>query len=446
MSLVNLGESAKEKERDKNESKPEPGRRKSARLSSKMQQTSTPTGGGGEQRKTASSGKKQKEPRSAGKKRSRQTSESSMDDGNEEVKVKIEAVDDTGQETVNKDGMEGETELQNENETTPVMKKQSKRGRKSQTAEEKAVKQSKTSKPQAPNSGGRVLRTRQKGMAGSKDKSQPKKIKLEEPSREPLTSESQHQQSDSLETSEDKQPREESKETKCDEASSEGKRILRKRKQASSATASAGSGSKGVATSKNNTSSESASSESVSKSTPTRQSKRLKVASIVETESVDKTSKPAVEEGSEELIIRVPSSVSKVNELLTNGESTREATGDKTEMASKPNDKEPMPIESTPGTSKDNSGVSGGQPGGTGGQEDSPPTAHPLDESSNKADPQGSSSNAQSSNNAAAAGSDEENKTAGEKDKVELPKKIDSSDLPPMIKIRAGMLFIYPIH
>ena len=402
-------------------------------------------GGGGEQRKTASSGKKQKEPRSAGKKRSRQTSESSMDDGNEEMKVKIEAVDDTGQETVNKDGMEGETELQNENETTPVMKKQSKRGRKSQTAEEKAVKQSKTSKPQAPNSGGRVLRTRQKGMAGSKDKSQPKKIKLEEPSREPLTSESQQQQSDSLETSEDKQPQEESEETKCDEASSEGKRVLRKRKQASSATASAGSGSKGVA-SKNNTSSESASSESVSKSTPTRQSKRLKVASKAETESVDKTSKPAMEEGSEELIIRVPSSVSKVNELLANGESTREATGDKTEVASKPNDKEPMPIESTPGTSKDSNDVgdvSGGQPGGTGDQEEAPPTTCQPDESSSKADPQGSSSNAQSSNNAA-AGSNEENKTAGEKDKVELPKKIDSSDLPPMIKIRAGMLFTYP--
>ena len=459
--LQTLDARPKEGDGAKSESKPEPGRRKSARLSSKIQQASTPTGGG-DQRKTASSGKKQKEPRSAGKKRSRQTSDSSLDDGNEEAKVKIEAVDDAGQDAVSKGGMEGETELQGEigdNEAAPVVKKQSKGGRKSQTAAtitsgEKATKQSKASKPQAPNSGGRVLRTRQKGMAGSKDKSQLKKIKLEESSEEFLASESQQQQFSSMESSEDKQPQQESEEMKHDEftGSSESKRILRKRKQTSGAAASAGSSSKRATTSKNNAPESTSSAESSSKSMPTRQSKRLKVTSKAESESVDETGKPTTDEGTEELIIRVPTSVTKLNGSAADEESTSEAVGDKTEMT---NDKEPTSKKSTPGTSTDSNDISGDQigtssrqSGDTGGQEEAPPTTSPPDQSPSKADPQPSSSSSSSTAAAAAAaGEGERSKTEGEKDKVEPPKKIDSSDLPPMIKIRAGRFgFCVCIH
>jgi hypothetical protein len=379
-----------------------------------------------------------------------------MDEGNEEleVSVKMEMVDDTGLDAASKDGMEGATELQGEtgdNEVTPVVKKQSKRGRKSRTPGEKATKQSKASKPQAPNSGGRVLRTRQKGVAGSKDKSQPKKIKLEEPSDESHASESQQQQSSHVETSEDKQ---ESEEAKHDgEASSESKRVLRKRKQPSGAktSAAADSSSNRTATSKSNNAPEStgSSADPSSKSTPTRQSKRLKVASKPESESMDETGKPttATEEGSEELIIRVPTSVTMVNDSVADKKSTSEAGGDKTEV---PNDEESVSKKSTPSTSTDSNDAggdqmivgssSGGQSGDTGGQEETPPTTRPLDESSSKADPQPSSSS--SSSTSTAGDGDGGKQIEGEKDKVEPPKKIDRSDLPPMIKIRAGMFIV----
>ena len=158
---------------------------------------------------------------------------------------------------------------------------------------------------------------------------------------------------------------------------------------------------------------------------------------------MDETGKPTTDEGSEELIIRVPTSVTKVNGSIADKESTSEAVGDKTEM---PNDKESTLIKSTPSTSTDSSdvsgdqiGSSGGQSGDIGGQEEAPPTTCPPDQSSHKADLQPSSS----SSSSATAGDGEENKTEGEKDKVELPKKIDSSDLPPMIKIRAGEAGMY---
>ena len=372
---------------------------------------------------------------STGKKRSRPTSDSSVEDGNEELKIKIETVD---QEMA---VMEGEPDLQSEaedNSTTPVVKKQSKGGRKSQAgataSEEKTVKQSKASKAQAPSSGGRGLRSRQRGVAGSKDKSLPKKMKLEQ-SGESLTSESQQQSS--VETNEEEQPQQMSGENTHVEDSSDNKRVLRKRKQTSNA-ANAESSSKCGATGKNNAS-ESANLESSSKSTPTRQSKRLKVASNddkSESETVDSTTMPTTDESGkkcEELIIRVPTSVTKVNvesESLASGESINEATSDKPEMTAKPNEKEPASLKST---AKGDVDINGGQ---TGGQEAPPTTGQPNDQSSSKADPQPSSSNVQSSSS---IGGDEGNKKTDEKDKVELPKKIDSSDLPPMIKIRAGM-------
>ena len=500
--MHDLDESAKESEAVKGDSKPESGRRKSARLSSKIQTASTPSGDRGDQHKVGSGKKAQ----SAGKKRNRQTSNSSLEeDRNKDVNVKMEhTADGSNQEMVGNDEGEGGRGAQNkagdDESATPVVKKQSTGGGKGLSSdaatEEKTAKQS---KPRASNSGGRVPRSRR-----SRGKSQPKKIKLESSEESsPSESQQQHQQQERqycAEASQDKQPEQATAETGQENTTSDGKRVLRKRKQTTTAVASS---SKQATTSKSGAS-ESPSSESVPNSTPARQSKRLKVESDAtgqESEPpLDQTRECTTSEGSKscgELIVGISTSVAMVgmeeegSSSVDRGSANYANTNDKTEELSKLDDKEPSSSMAMSCTSKDDSNVSGGRTDGTssqmdsdggqtggqtdgtssqmdgdggqtggqtdgtssqmdgsggqtGGQDDTPPTSGQPEQSPSTAD---SSLNVQSSTSSAVGtaifgGDVVGDETTEEKESVEAPKKIDSSDLPPMIKVRTGMLYM----
>lgn len=432
-SVYSSGECVEKKQKVKAEPKKETGRRKSARLS-QLQKASSP-----EDRKIP--GEMGKEPSSTQKKRNRQTSASSTkEEGRDEVVVAAD------QEETNVSVAEEETaQLQCETAgpvSASVVEKSS------QVSENRAVTPkeqtssvvgdqplSKVSKSQAAGRGSRVLRSRQRGTSESKDRSSSKKIKLEH-SGESLTCKSQ--QSSDLAQSEKTQ---ESKETsKSSEVSSDNKRTLRKRKQPSGGGGVSNSSKRG----RNLASSDPPNSTLKHQPKP---SEAVADESKAESESTPDMDEPAVpiddsDEKCEQLIVRVPTSVTKLKEVgeskvmendsLACGRSVNEAA-DPTELTM--NEKDPPSPTPHSSTLTNGDDVTGGQPDSTGGQDTAPPS-QPDHQSSSMANPQPSSSGVQLT-----ADGDQVNKP-DEKDKIEELKKVDYSKLPPMIHIRAGMSFV----
>ena len=393
-----------------------------------------------------SSGKKTKDTQkqSSRKKRSRRTSsESSLEEQSREGKDGVVVAEQ--EIVVDKDSREETKVSQSEKGDTPAIKRRSRGSKKSpvrDTAEDLPleVSQESTSKAVDGTSEKRVLRSRGKGGAGSKGKSVTKKIKLEE-SGEPLACVSE--QSSDVPQSVDKQQEGIEEESEISsEVASESKRFLRKRKQTSSG-GSGGSSSKRVPTGRKTIETDKKESDDTTQSSPAELSSEVNFDSAKpnsestgganrDTDNVDDG-----DEKSEELIVRVSTSLTKIKkdsrdtegEVSASKETVNE-TKDQIELAL--NEGEPPSlVSSAPSASNDNSG----QSSNSGDQTPPPPTSQP-DPSSSVGDPPSISS----CDKAAATAEGGEKKKESENDKVEEPpKKIDSSQLPPTIQIRAGM-------
>lgn len=411
----------------KAEPKRETGRRKSARLS-KLQTTNTPSGG------QKASAKKQREVKASGsgKKRGRQTSDSS---GEEQ-----------GEETATRRGVAERTtcsETKSDTVSAPVIKDSSRVSKSPEAScdhtpssvdDQSCI--SASSRQQASSSGRRSLRSRQKGglrgaaATGSKGKSAPKKIKLEEP-EQLVTPESQpsgevpHTEANQQQGSDEKERKEEDipsgeKAAELD-SSSDNKRVLRKRKQSGNS-GDSGSGSKRVATGKRSVGStaldggDSTGLAMQTESTKTDTDVNSKISKETDKGSV------VVEQG-DQLIVSVPTSVAKKEskrETVSDGEKKDKSdTQTQVEVHVAANEGETPSLTSSSSASADDGGQS---------SRDAPPPAQSDPSSSKETAPStlsGETTNA-------------EKGKSEQKDKVEEPKKIDISQLPPIIQIRAG--------
>lgn len=382
-----------------------------------------------------SSGKKGKEPQSSSKrkKRSRQASESSLEDHGGEDKGKDGKEGDTEQVVADKDSVEGTQSKMGEPASIPVIRKSSRTSKSPvRDGNVSTVDESASKSEESSASGKRVLRSRQKGAAGSKGKSVPKKIKLEQEIGESLASGSQL--SADVLPSEGKSQLSDEKDNlsndKMKDVSSENKRVLRKRKQTNSSVTNS---SKRVAASERKSDSQES-----QNSAQTSQSKPSSEGSAKASKNNSKTTTDADEAAkmkddgdgkNEELIVRVPTSVTKMQK---ESEETEGKSLPREESGAKESD-EPPSLASSSSTTDNTGGQSTTVSGGQG----APPTTSTSLQSnsscSNKDDIQSSSSSGDKTTSEAS-----EMSKSGEKDKVGEVKKIDVSQLPPIIQIRAG--------
>ena len=412
----------------KAEPKRETGRRKSARLS-KLQTTSTPSGG------QKASAKKQREVKASGsgKKRGRQTSDSS---GEEQ-----------GEETATGRGVAVRTtcsETKSDSVSAPVIKDSSRISKSPEASCDHTLSSvddqsssSASSRQQASSSGRRSLRSRQKGgsrgaaATGSKGKSAPKKIKLEEPeqlvtpesqpSDEVSQTEANKQQGDEKERREEDIPSGE-KATELD-SSSDNKRVLRKRKQ-SGISGDGSSVSKRVATGKRPVGSTTL--DGGGSTGLVTQTESTKTDTDVTSKTSTETDKGSVvAEQGDQLIVSVPTSVAKKEseggESLSGGEKV-DKSDSQIQVAA--NERETPSLTSSSSASADDGQSS----------RDAPPPA--------QSDPSSSKETAPSTSSGETTNAEKEK--SEQKDKVEEPKKIDISQLPPIIQIRAGT-FLYTV-
>ena len=411
----------------KAEPKREAGRRKSARLS-KLQTTSTPSGG------QKASAKKQREVKASGsgKKRGRQTSDSSGEEQGEETATRRGVAERT---TCN--------ETKSDSVSAPVIKDSSRVSKSPEVSCDHTPSSvddlscsSASSRQQASSSGRRSLRSRQKGgsrgaaATGSKGKSAPKKIKLEEPeqlvtpesqpSGEVPQTEANQQQGDGKERGEEGTPSGE-KATELD-SGSDNKRVLRKRKQ-SGVCGDGSSVSKRVATGKRSVGSTAL--DGGDSTGLAMQIESIKADTDVNSKTSKETDKGSVvvEQG-DQLIVSVPTSVAKKEsegESLSGGEKV-DKSDSQIQVAA--NERETPSLTSSSSASADDGQSS----------RDAPPPAQSDPSSSKETAP--STSSGETTN--------AENEKSEQKDKVEEPKKIDISQLPPIIQIRAGT-FLYTV-
>lgn len=280
-------------------------------------------------------------------------------------------------------------------------------------------------------SGSRMLRSRQRGGAGTKGKSRPKKIKVED-SGEILSADSQETDSIHSVPEQSERNKEHNKEEPEEHRSEEGmtgekstdvsldnnKRILRKRKQTDYG--GGGNSSKRMAVGRKSTegsSSEIPNSAKTPKSEPETSKPDLEPTPDTKEggEQMDKTM-----DKSEQLIVRVSTSnmtKSKKEGVESEGDSLSGETS----------------IKETDNQSKQAS------------NEEDPPSSTVA--SSTSVSGQSSSSDQLSHDQSCDQSTSEDGQTskANEGNTVEPPKTVDSSQLPPMIQIRAGMQ-VYNLH
>ena len=271
-------------------------------------------------------------------------------------------------------------------------------------------------------SGRRVLRSRQRGGAGTKGRSRPKKIKVED-SGEILSADSQETDSipEQLERNKEdsKEEHEEPRssegttgEKSTDVSSDNNKRALRKRKQTDYS--GGGNSSKRMAVGRKST--EGSSSE-IPDSTKTPKSElETSKPDLEPTPSTKEAGEPMdkTEDKSEQLIVRVPTSnmtkskkegIESESDSLTGEKSIKETDNQSKQVS---NDEDP------PSSTVASSTSVGGQ------SSSSDQLSH--DQSCDQS-----------------TGDDGQTNKANEGNTVEPPKPVDSSQLPPMIQIKAGM-------